>query len=478
MRSRELRGRRGASPRLGRLLVQWAVLACALPGCTTVRDARRAQDAGLTSAGERTTTAAAMGLTAETVLDVDRAVSLALVHHPSVVQARQAVRIAELSLDNARAGRRPGVSASGSVARGTSNRAGGSFSGDTEPAYGAGLSFDVLLLDFGKSSAKIRQAAEALFASELDRRATELDVVHAVRTAFIDLLRSDALLSVAIENRAQLVRQLEQAKTLAEYGRRQPYDVTQATVQVGEASLAVITVSNSVTIARATLNRALGLAEDPGYAVTERTPRRPATDVGALMAVAREDNPELAALGARARAASAGVDAAIADLYPDLTISADAALSGAVFPLAANLSSAARVAAPLWDGHARRNRIEESVAQLRSARARVAGKEQELWQALTVAAAQLVAAEERLVVTEATAKAARENAELSEQRYRLGVGSAIELADAQSAVTSARAAQVQARCDRWLAFADIARLTGETDSVPGKGSEGAMRSVR
>jgi outer membrane protein TolC len=100
------------------------------------------------------------------------------------------------------------------------------------------------------------------------------------------------------------------------------------------------------------------------------------------------------------------------------------------------------------------------VAQLRTARSRIAAKEQQLFQELTIAVAQQVAAEARLEVAASTASAAAENAELTEQRYRLGVASAIEQADAQSAVTSARAEQIKARCDRWLAFADIARLTG------------------
>jgi outer membrane protein len=419
-----------------------------------------AQDPASVPVGERTASASALGLDAGSTLQLERAVTLAIAHHPAMVQARQAVVSSELALDTARGGRRPTVSASGSVAHATNNRSGDSPSWSTDRSYGASVSLDLLLLDFGKSSAGIRQAVESLFAAEQERRSAELDTIHAVRAAFFDLLRTDALLAVAVENQTQVARQLEQAKALAEYGRRQPYDVSRANVQLGTAALETISASNSVIGARAALNRALGLAEDPGYRLADGDLVETTPDLPTLMAAARDGNPELAALHARARAASAGVDAAIADLYPDLKLGADAALSGAAFPLAANASGVARLAAPLWDGHARRNRIAESVAQLRTARSRIAAKEQQLFQELTIAVAQQVAAEARLEVAASTASAAAENAELTEQRYRLGVASAIEQADAQSAVTSARAEQIKARCDRWLAFADIARLTG------------------
>lgn len=437
-----------------------AVLALGITGCATVREARRAQEPARVPAGERTATASELGLEATTVLGLEQATALALAHHPAMVQARQSVRSAELALDNARGGRRPNLSASAGATRGTGNRAGESFSWDADASYSAGLSFDLLLFDFGKTDASVRQAAEALFAAEEERRSTELDTVLGVRAAFFELARAEALLAVAIENEAQVARQLEQAKTFAEFGRRQPYDITRAEVELGNARLGTISASNTVVTSRAALTRSLGLSEDPGFRIAEAGLAPPPRDLAALLARAREGNPEWAALEARARAASAAVDGAIANLYPDLKLGADAGLAGGTFPLAANVSGAARLAAPLFDGRARRNRIEDAVAQLRSARARVAAKEQQVRQELASAVAQLVAAEERLAVAETTAAAARENAALAEERYKAGVASAIEQADAQGAVTSSLAEQIRARCDRWLAFANVERLTG------------------
>ena len=57
---------------------------------------------------------------------------------------------------------------------------------------------------------------------------------------------------------------------------------------------------------------------------------------------------------------------------------------------------------------------------------------------------------------------AQENLELAEGRYQAGVGSIVELTDAQAALTSARAQQVRAGYDLATARARLTRAVGET----------------
>jgi outer membrane protein TolC len=248
---------------------------------------------------------------------------------------------------------------------------------------------------------------------------------------------------------------------MVEIGTRRRYDATKAEVDWGNAALDVITVSNALVSARAQLNRTLGLAEYPSYAVLpDLMPPRTDLSVSNLMEQARQNDPSLAVLHAKARAASAYVDQTIADLYPSLSLGADLSESGRDFPMTWNFSWALRATQNLFDGHKKTDRIRAAVTDLRSARARVADAEQELFLNLVNAVAQFKSARKRREIAELVERQAAENRDIVNEQYRVGVSSAIERTDAQVAVTQAQADAVRARYDEQAAEARLARLTG------------------
>jgi outer membrane protein len=441
------------------------LLACGLclgTGCATVRQARSVQKGEQSPPGERLLKASEVGLSSNTVLTLERALEIALAYHPSVVEAAQALAAATAQVYQARAAYWPQLGASAGGSLSTANSKGEPENNETENSFSGSVGLDLLVYDFGKTPAVVRQAYARQIASLENLRSARSDLAYAVRTAFYNLGKAGELTQVAGDAVRQYATRLEQVRAFQEVGRRTRYDVTKSDVDLGNARVSLIKAQNNESDARAALNRTLGLAEEPGYTPRpgEATPATP-TSAAALMDVARRDHPGLRALKAQELAAHAAVDEAIASLYPQIGLQAKYGLSGAHFPLVWNWSAGLQSSLQLFTGRRQTWRIREAVAHLREARTRVTAREQQIYQDLQNALNQLDSATQRLPLTELLVKQAQETLDLVDQRYRLGAASAVEVTDAQVALTTARAEQVQAKFDYQAALAQIKHAVGE-----------------
>jgi len=69
--------------------------------------------------------------------------------------------------------------------------------------------------------------------------------------------------------------------------------------------------------------------------------------------------------------------------------------------------------------------------------------------------------QQRIKANEAAARAAKENLDLANGRYEVGVGSIIEVTDAQNTYTDAQTTYVRALYDYKIADAQFARAVGQ-----------------
>lgn len=435
-------------------------------GCGTVRKAREIQAGQRPLDGETTVLAARAGLNADRPLSLTELEGLAAQYHPSLLRAKQAVESARLQCRITHADRLPQLSANGAYNRNTLNTRNDRGRSEASGSWSAGIGLDLLLFDWGRLNAAERQVREELIAAERQLRDTELEIAYGVRSAFFEMHRSGHLLNVAVESEKQYAQHLEEARAMVEVGTRRQYDVTKAEVDWGNARLDVVTASNALVVAQAQLNRALGLAENPAYRIGAATLPAPRKTPEDLLADARLETPSLAVLRARERAASAYVDQTVAELYPELTLGADADLSGRRFPLVWNVSWALRLVQNIFDGHRKTARIDEAVTRLRTARANVADAEQTLYLNLVSAVADRESARKRADISRLIQKQAEDNLAIVNEQYLVGLSSSIERTDAQVALTQAQADVIRADYDEQTAIAKLLRLTGSPVPSP------------
>lgn len=438
------------------------ILVC---GCSTIQKARDVQSGNDVLDGERTLLPADVGLHSGSTVTVERLGDIALRYHPSIVQASQAVERARSAVKITKAGRWPHLSANAGYTRSTSNSRGDNHS-EMSGSWSGALGLDLLIYDFGKLDAADRQRAEEVIAAEQLLRQTQVSVLYAVRSAFFEVHRASHLMTVAEDNLKQYKIHLDEARAMLDVGSCRKYDVTKAEVDYSNAQLDLITISNNLIIARAELNKSIGLADSPDFKLqTSTLPKRQINlNADELMAVARFNSPSLAVLLARERAASAYIDETIADLYPSISAGISANTSGgSAFPFTFNWSWLTRATWDVFTGFKRMENINAAISSLRSARAQVSAAEQELYLEIVNAVTKRDCARESSTIAQKTLVQAKENFEIVNEQFRVGTSSSIERTDAQVLVTQARADVVRTYYDEQIAQARIASLIGLTN---------------
>jgi outer membrane protein len=439
-----------------------AVLAMLAPAlvasCADIQAALRAQDPASAGPGERHATPAELGLQPGGLLALDRGLQLALDHNPQVAAARTRVRSAEARILGAAAAQLPQVSVSASGRAAVDD-----VDHKLDKSQSGSLAISQLLLDFGRSSAAIRQAGEEWHAAQSDLAAAENDLAFNFRQTYYNALKQEQLIRVAQETVRQFEKRLEQVQGFVEVGTRARFDLTKAQVDLGNAQLHLVRARTQLAVARAALNSLLGLVDDPGFILAKpafETPADPLPAVEALYAQARARHPRLRSFRHLERGAIAGIDAAIADLLPQISLSASFSYAGALTPVGWTLAGGPALHWLVFGGWSRTARLDESVQGLRQVRSNLAAAEQQVVVDIRQAAANLQDAIERFRISELTVKQAQENLELSQGRFEVGRASSVELTDAQVLLANARAELVQAEFDIQIALAALRRAVG------------------
>ena len=440
-----------------------------LSGCQTVRDARAVQRNEKPAIGEYTPAAADFGLTADgRTLTLDELQQIALECHPSIRAALHNAEAAYLNVKAVKANYLPTLGASVSHSRATNNVNAHSTGFSHTGTWNGGLSLDLLIYDFGRTDAQERQLLEKYKAALLDLRNARNNVVFNVRAAFFALHRAVELDAVALQTIRQYEQHRDQVKARKEVGAGTNYDLTKAEVDVYNAILSQHKTNNDISLAWAQLINALGFAEKVTFKLDKTTLRDYTLDVAKLMELARLGNPTLASLKTAEQAASHGVDAAIAELYPSLNLSLSGNVSGRStgFPLLWNLSGAAAIAQNLFNGGRNMIAIQQAAIALQNTRAALAEFEQTLFQQLTDAALNASLAQRQLKTAIEVEKQAKEYYDIVNTQYSVGKSSALERTDAQVALSGAQANVVSARFDYQNALASIAQLIGDFPEPP------------
>jgi outer membrane protein len=436
-----------------------------LGGCGTIRRAREAKDPSKIPPGERTVKAKEIGLGPDTVLTLDRAEEIALTYHPSMVQARQSLVIAESQLRDALSGYMPDISASAgadwSISSGNqAGAAAGGGRGGGGVSFSGGVNLSQLIFDFGQTDSAVRQAFENRLAQEKQLLAAMNDLVYQVRIAYYQLSKAEALLVISEDTVKRYESRLEDVKALVAAGRGIKYDITKAEVDLGGAQLNLAKVQGEVKTSRAGLNQSLGLAEDPGYTIAEPPEMEIKTGIDDLVADAKKHNPELLALAAEARSAMAAVDGSIAALFPSITLGANAGVGGSPSPVIWTFSVGPTLVWNLFSGLTKTNKVDQTVAQLRMARAKVAAQEQQNYADLSKGLAQFEDATERIKQAALFVKQAEENLDMVTALNKAGKATALMLTDAQITLTQALSEEVQAHYDVRAAVALVKHTVG------------------
>ncbi len=421
--------------------------------------------------------AAAVPAAPSRILTLDVGLNTARAQQPQVREAAAATEAAAARSDEALAPLVPQVAGSANYQRSTANftarpgslpsqlsGGGGGGSWDTFNYFNFGLSANQLLYDFGQTRYRWRSAQASASAQKTAERTTLAQVLLAVRIAYFQARAAKGLVQVATDTLANQNKHMEQTEGFVAAGTQAEIALAQAKTDVANAKVQVINAENGYDTAKAQLNQAMGVEGPTDYDVADETqPPIPgeegASDV--LLNEALQSRPELATLANDVRAQELTVQAVKGAYGPSVNLSTGFTDAGEhTDNLAWNWSAAVGISVPVFQGGLTRAQVREAEATLKSVKAQVDLERQQVRLEVEQARLAVRAAKAALSAAAEALVNAQEQLRLAEGRYETGVGSIIELGDAQVALTSAGQQRVQAEYNLAQARAQLLKALG------------------
>lgn len=316
-----------------------------------------------------------------------------------------------------------------------------------------------LFWDFGKTLAAT-DAAKANAESSREEVETQKDrIVLAVKESYFNLLFGKRLVVVNQEAVARGELNLRSARGFFEVGTRPKFDVTRAEVDLANAQLTLIQARNAERLARVALNTAMGISATAPTEVQDiLTYVAFPVEHSQLLPEALKSRPEYRQIKVGVDAAEATVRQTFRDFFPNVTGNAFYGVNrtemDAIWELGVTLNWS------IFDGGNKIARYKEAKADLEAAQSRVRALELDISQQVEQAHLSVIESEERIQAAKKAVESARENFRLAQGRFDAGVGTIIELTDAQLTLTQAQSTEAQALTDYRIAVSRLERALG------------------
>ena len=399
-------------------------------------------------------------------LTLGEAEQIALRNHPRIGSANLVAQAAKSAVAESRAPSYPllvgsftGVGADHS----TTLAAGAVQTSSLYSRVAAGVTISQLVTDFGRTvnlteAAKLRASAQEQIVGN-----TRAAILIEVDQAYYQALAADTVLKVAqavVDNRRLTLRQV---RALAQSSLKSTLDVSFAEVAVSEADLALVRAENDVQAGRARLNAALGTSQTETFDLADEPlppPLEPNPEAGVVRAV--QQRPDLAAMRL-SRDAAHRFARAEGDLSrPTVSlIGVAGALPDADPRLRSTYSAAGvNVNVPIFNGNLYAARHSEAELRAQAADKDVDDLTVQVTEQVRVAWLEANTAFRRLDVTARLVAQAEQSLRLAQTRYDNGLGSIVELNQAQLSQVSAEIAAAGAKYEYLSRRAALAFVTG------------------
>jgi len=397
-------------------------------------------------------------------LSLSEAVNLALTHHPAVAAAEAQVRSSSAALTGSRSVFFPSLNI---VATGM--RTDGAFvfnpsfpsRNQTYNNYTATLQVQQTLLDIGKMFGRTSATRNLLDASLLTRESTREGVILNVQLAYYTHIQAQRLIVVAQEAVTMADEHLRQAEAFYSVGRRPRSDVTKAEVDLANANVNLIHARSQAHITAVQLENAMGYHPSTPFSVRDTFAiEQFSLPIDSTVTIALRQRPELLAATATVSAGHAFASAARAQHLPTIFAFGNWTWSNFDFPLYSRWNAGVTLSMPIFQGFSISAQVDQADASVDIAEATL----NQLRESITLEVQQsywaLQEAGERNLATRKLLEQAEENLRLAEKQYAAGVGTPLDISDAQLVLSNARITDIQAQYDYTSSLALLRKAMG------------------
>lgn len=428
---------------------------------------------------------------ARRTLTIEEALKTAQARHPQMQAARAQTEASSARVIESRAALLPTVGASGSytygrgrsstitplgtgttgtgtagtTGTGTTTTPASYSSSSTSSSYRFGLSASELLYDFGQTAGRWRSAGATLQSLQAQERVAAVQLAFSLRQVYYTSAAAKALVQVAEENLRNQDAHLRQIQGFVEAGTRPEIDLAQARTDRANAQVQLINAQVAYDTDKALLNQAMGVEGGVDWDVTDVPSQAISGEDGSaddLMGEAMKARPDLQALARQIEAQELTTRSIKGAYAPSLGANASLYEQGADL---GSLDWSAFVGLSLnWQlfgGGITDAQVRESRATTAALQAQYELQRQQVRTDVEQARLSVRATKAAIEAAHEAAVNARIRLSLAEGRYQAGVGNVIELGDAQLALTTAAAQEVQAIFNLATARARLLQAIGQ-----------------
>ncbi len=413
-------------------------------------------------------------LTKGRFLGLQQATEIALRNHPFVQEATAGLLAAGARTEQARSLYYPQVYANADGAAGSARinprfvtPAGGLLQPNLS-AYTAGVLASQRIYDFGFTQNLVESSLFSERAQEEAVGARQALVLLNLQRSYLNSLKRQRLVRIAEETVRERGIIAGQIETLYRQQLKSKLDWSLVLVELTNAESLLVRTRNDLKSSFAELNRAMGTAGAEDYTLEElainvHTPRTLSDLVTESL-----KHPELK----RAKQQTASAEAKKRAMRSQYLPTVSAIASGGYFDTfdpnrnvttGGWWAAGGVVSVPIFTGGLIENQIKEAAAQEAVAQAQSANIEQALTQQVTNAYLDTITFAQQIKLAEEQVKTAQEALSLSKQRYKLGLGSVIEVTQAEVALTSAQTRLAEAQYDYKISDVTLAYAAGLSD---------------
>ena len=408
-----------------------------------------------------------------TSLSLQQAEALAIKHNPQIsvarltaLASRQVTREVRSSLWPTVTGNITGVDAQS----GSRITAGALNNPVIYERAAAGVMVSQLITDFGRTSNLISSANYRAKAENENAVATKEQVLLAVNQAFFNALQAQAVLTVAQQTVKDRETVANQVGALFKSKLKSELDFSFANVNLAQAQLLLLDAQNNQNATQATLSMVLGFPTQQNFLLVEETSpiAPPPGNVDNLISQAFSMRPEILSLEFQYQSAKKFQTAERDLLFPNIRALGALGVTPVGSPAVAPDGSAfnntygavgANMEIPLFNGFLFTARAREASLRAQATDERLRDMRNLISRDVRTSWLNANTAYQRLSVTRQLQEQAKLALDLAQSRYKLGLGSIVELSQGQLQETQAEISYAQAAYDYRLSLAVLAYET-------------------
>ncbi|MBL6956502.1 MAG: TolC family protein [Chlorobium phaeobacteroides] len=315
-------------------------------------------------------------------------------------------------------------------------------------------------------------------------RQTEADVISDIKIAYYNVLISDRQVTILEQSISRWETALRDSRSLFREGVAADIDTLKAYLSVENIKPDLIQARNNAVISRTQLKNSIGIDPESTMVLSDSLVYSKGAypdDISAAYAEALSARPEVRQLELQIEAEAQNVNAAQAERYPAINavgqlqaqtqFNDDVALKDTDWPVTSSVGL--QVSLPIFTGFRISSQVEQAKLGRLKTMTRLEDLKADIRAEVEVKLSSLQESQQRIEVQSRTIRTAERSYEITLLRFREGIGSQLELADAELQLNKSKTNYLQAIYDYLVARIQYDKALGRSARPGGEQQDGS-----